>query len=120
MSTELTPSMRRSVLIAALRDEQLWPKGFRWNYDFCKTCAAGLAERIGLCVGEDEASINWAVPVTKALGLRPDQGARVFYSTHGVLRLSEVTPAMVADRLETIHRELESADSPHPARPWSS
>jgi hypothetical protein len=34
------------ALSYALRHREVWPEGFRWNYDHCYGCAIGLAARL--------------------------------------------------------------------------
>lgn len=106
MSRELTPSMRRSVLIAALRDPTTWPEGFEWAFARCRTCGLGLFAEMLDTQPYDEVRI-WS-RVERGLGLTERQAVIVFGRTYEQPD-SSVTPAMVADRLEATHRELESA-----------
>lgn len=46
------------ALSYVLRHPELWPAGFKWNYDFCTSCAIGLTFRlwpdsVGLVGGSD-------------------------------------------------------------------
>lgn len=100
MTTEMTPAMRRSILIATLRDRTLWPKGFEWNYAHRYSCAMGLAERLWK---EIKLSIYWCMPCP-ALGLSDEQVNHVFGGRYEAA--TSVTPEMVADRLEEMHRSL--------------
>lgn len=100
MTTAITPAMRRSILIATLRDKTLWPKGFEWNYTRRETCAVGLAERL---FGTEDMFISWRQPYTP-FGLSGEQAFDVFIGVGLYQHL--VTPEMVADRLEEMHRSL--------------
>lgn len=35
-----------ATLSYALRHPELWPAGFKWNYDLCQSCAIGLVFRM--------------------------------------------------------------------------
>jgi hypothetical protein len=96
--------MRRSVLIAALRDPEMWPEDFYWNFQVCTTCGAGLAKRLGLAQQEGM-SEGWLPPVRDALGLTQEQALEVFVRDAFKVG-SHITPNIVADRLEKIHRVL--------------
>lgn len=100
MTTELTPAMRRSILIATLRDKTLWPDGFEWNYARHDTCAIGLSERLF----QREFKVRWRNPCHE-LGLSADQNTYLF-NGWGFQGQASVTPEMVADRLEEMHRSL--------------
>lgn len=105
MTTEMTPAMRRSVLIATLRDKTLWPKGFEWNYASRSTCAIGLTEKLWPNI---HIRIHWFTPCPE-FGLSDGEVNQVFgglYYTPPFMRDTPVTPEMVADRLEAIHRSL--------------
>ncbi len=95
---DATPSQRRARLIAELRGEM--PD---WHWDFsiarngCGTagCAMGYAMRL------------WAIPSIKQLhrylGLTDLQGIACFtHFGYGYYKLTEITPAMVADKLEAL------------------
>lgn len=104
MSTELTPAMRRSALIAALRDEGLWPEGFAWNFANCATCGIGLLVKIMDHRQADNTDREWE-NVARKLGLTDRQALDIFGRNYDVLD-NEVTPAMVAQRLENWHKQL--------------
>lgn len=97
MSTEITPVMRRSVLIATLRDKTLWPEGFEWNYVRRCQCAIGLSAKL---FGR-EFDISWGKPCPE-FGLSGDQVDDLFNGWG--MRQDMVTPTMVANRLEKMHR----------------
>jgi hypothetical protein len=107
VSQTLTPSMRRSVLIAALRDPTTWPPGFAWNFWKCSQCAIGL-----YCQSFEHRTTNWATEemqrIAQTLGMTQEAADHVFGYAYDV-GPELVTPAMVADHLEAIHRELEAA-----------
>lgn len=106
MSRDLTPSMRRSALIAALRDPTTWPEGFAWDFSNCRRCGIGLFIKM-LDPGPYSQITAWD-RVEYGLGLTQSQACTVFGRAYQIAD-SQVTPAMVADRLEQIHRELEAA-----------
>ena len=100
--------MRRLKLIAALRDPSMWPEGFRWRFFHCESCGVGLLQQ-ALCVPRP-GDINTDEFMSKALGISVKQ-AQMFISpcVYGVRDHASVTPAMVADRLEAVHRTLTAA-----------
>lgn len=102
MTTEMTPAMRRSVLIATLRDRTLWPKDFEWNYAHRCSCAIGLTEKLWPKIN---IRIYWFTPCPE-LGLSDGQVNQVFGLLYYPFTRAPVTPEMVADRLEEIHRSL--------------
>jgi hypothetical protein len=104
MSRDLTPSMRRSVLIAALRDPKLWPDGFEWEYGCHGTCAIGLAAKMFGCAMDRESS----AALSEAIGVDHLRGHRLFIEGLTTFGTMNVRPEWIADRLEAIHRELES------------
>lgn len=105
MSTEMTPAMRRSVLIATLRDKSMWPEGFVWDYRGRCTCAIGLLEKQ---LGRDFYVSSWGG--FWEIGLSGAQAMDVFFN--GQLGGgSGVTPEMVADRLEGMHNAIQARAS---------
>lgn len=107
MSTELTPSKRRSILIATLRDKRLWPSGFSWNFQTCTTCAIGLFEQMF----SREEVCNEYRGMEKMLALPEMDFNETFClafssKTYGTTDYKKITPAMVADHLETVHKRL--------------
>lgn len=107
MSTQLTPAMRRSALIAALRDPNLRPDGFEWDFTDCRSCAVGMFQRLMPAVQRtnDEATDTF---MARALGMSEADAHSTFVSAWPAYRCSHtsVTPSMVADRLERLHKEL--------------
>lgn len=126
MTTTITPAMRRSILIATLRDKTLWPEGFKWDFSNCDHCAMGML----LSQTNQDHRIVYA-PVTyqaktgELLGLNTRQVKDIFstpvnaatpelseayhittWEAHRHKTWTDVTPAMVADRLEEMHRSL--------------
>lgn len=114
MSTELTPAMRRSALIALLRDPSMWPEGFIWSYTSCTTCAIGLLSQTllrGFRAGKLNKPIGDRIEgdLTKMLGLSPDEAHKIFWRcndpSNGMYPLGNVTANMVADALEALHAQ---------------
>lgn len=101
MSDEPTPQQfeNRRILIAALRDRSKWPKGFKWDFERCSTCAIGLSRRLGLA-----SKVSWApFAMTKAFAIPAAMFQSAFLWSGGPE--VEVTPEMVADRLEKLFAE---------------
>jgi hypothetical protein len=100
----LTPAMRRSALISLLRDDSMWPDGFRWDFRDCGTCAIGMLQEAmpGLAW---ETMTDQDVNMSRALGITRAAAYDIFIAHHG-MESHEITPEMVADRLEHLHREM--------------
>jgi hypothetical protein len=100
----LTPAMRRSALIALLRDRSMWPPDFRWSFRDCRTCAIGMLR-------EAMPGMKWDivkdqdVNMARELGISRSAAYDIFIAHHG-MESREITPEMVADRLEHLHREM--------------
>lgn len=104
-----TPSL--PGLIYILRNQELWPEKFKWNYAHCGACAMGLAfyswkGSIPLPLWRNYADIG------KHFGLNPNESCKAFLggllddkpwvpkNSCGDPCLDSVTPEMVADVLE--------------------
>jgi hypothetical protein len=106
---ELTAEMKRSALIAALRDKSLWPTDFLWDFWDCMTCAMGLATQM---LGVQKARTDH---MAQALGITADDAIHLFCP----MRYTDwrnkfnypagvpVTPEMVADRLAELHERMK-------------
>ena len=107
MSTVLTPAMKRSVLIAALRDPTLRPEHFSWYYGSRCSCAIGLSVRMGI-LKHQVASVTWGQPCEE-FGLSAQQSDSLFNGIDYPCKdQAAVTAEMVADRLSAMH-EVASA-----------
>lgn len=126
MSVEMTPEMRRSFLIAALRDEALWPKGFEWYFGNCRFCGMGLLNRLcnlGLPVTLKESLLHgegiadWVGETAKVLGLGHEDTRMIFdpgpdcIAVYGTDMAIAIGPKAVADRLEKLHQLLKEERS---------
>jgi hypothetical protein len=84
-----------SGLSYALRHPETWPPGFEFDYIHDKTCAMGLAYRVGM-IDEPHAEA-----MMRAFGIRRHCDAfTMFCSGYGCTRKSEITADMVADRID--------------------
>jgi hypothetical protein len=89
------PSLQ--ALAFMLRNKETWPSNFKWNFSFCENCAIGLAYR------------TWpsTIPVPtfeymkRAFGLSEDQARLLFADGYGTCGTC-ITPAMIADRIDTL------------------
>lgn len=107
---QTTEQKNRLTLIALLRDQSNWPPGFEWNFQRCSTCAIGLAFRTKAVAMIDEGRqyLEPVLGLTKAQGIEifaPDEMPDGTAKGYGMPRY-EVTPEMVADRLEAAHYHL--------------
>ena len=87
-------------LIYALRNREVWPEGFKWNYLMCQTCALGLAFRLWREI--DRPDIDYVGP---AVGLSERDAERVFLYARKYTDVEcgqGITPEMVADLLEAV------------------
>lgn len=89
-----------------LRHRELWPKGFKWNYNHCEMCAMGLASRLW-----HAHILTPMVSVTmRAFAISPKDAWAIFLAAdgvnsnpmryYGVSEMEHVTPEMVADKID--------------------
>lgn len=98
MSTQLTPSMLRSALISALRHPETWPEGFVWNWENCQRCGMGLL----IAMFTDNTRMAHTGRAAALLGIAEGQAHSIFINKSN----NGDTPAVIADRLEAIHRSM--------------
>lgn len=82
----IEPSL--SMLSHFLRDKDLWPKGFIWDYSNCNTCAMGLAvEMFNLTLGTSDNDANLLFPfpaqtylhaMLETFGLKENEARKIF------------------------------------------
>lgn len=92
------PSLR--ALSHVLRHKGLWPKGFKWNFSSCETCAMGLASQL------------WHLDLERGYGhaMASSMGSSgvvlvSLFTIKGYVSVatpngSKVTPEMVADKID--------------------
>ena len=99
---------RREMLIAALRDRSMWPRGFEYEWSSCGTCAMGLCA--AMAGGK---LVPIPLHVGPFLGLSGIEAAFLFGTTlwNGGVK---PTPEQIADRLELLHRARALARSTDP------
>jgi hypothetical protein len=85
----LSPSVEG--LCYALRNREVWPEGFSWNFSYPESCAMGLAQKMW----PKFISSPYHTDVTRALGLN-------ITAAHGVFiwRSEHNEPSDIADALE--------------------
>jgi hypothetical protein len=98
------PSIK--ALSHILRNRNLWPQGFKWDYDHCSSCAMGLAARLWSkhirIGGEWEIKSNARI-VGKAIAL-PHAIAKVVFTelfNHKNTPAPQISPNDVADWLDS-------------------
>jgi hypothetical protein len=93
-----------------LRHPETWPRGFKWDYQFCDTCAMGLAHHLWSDF-VDEANVS---EMARAFALPYSESNNIFQTNDdwapsrrvGFLWLrkaadwSAITPEMVADEID--------------------
>jgi hypothetical protein len=95
-------------LAAALRDKSKWPVGFRWNYENCHSCAMGFAcDLYPEYGGSDTANSSRMV---KLFGGDEEALHEIFIgdwkdADGEDIRYIDVTPEMVADRIDQYIKE---------------
>jgi hypothetical protein len=115
MTQALTPQMKRSWLIATLRDPTLWPTGFQWYYGSCNTCAMGLLRKMLRAEDPRWSYTDWTV---HQLGMEVEDvrsvfcptGGQMVRNTYGTSNPVEISPLMVAAELEKVHHKMEKED----------
>lgn len=79
-------------LIYLLRNRDVWPPRFRWDYGGCHTCALGLACTTWKNIGY--------LGVADAIGIPFDRGQEIFTRLRRENSTCDVRPKDVADALE--------------------
>ena len=96
-----TPSLEGLAWL--LRHKEAWPRGFVWDYNCCDQCAAGIAALLWKeCAFRT--SVNWVSEVAAMWSMPLVYGglgsARYIFANPGHGRLSDITPEVVASRIE--------------------
>ena len=80
-----------------LRNRALWPEGFEWDYTDCRSCAMGLAFRLGM------ASLSSSWSMATAFNMSVGVADKIFILANAffpVARMSDITPEHIADLLD--------------------
>lgn len=98
-----TPSLKN--LSHVLRHKELWPGGFRWDYNQCTSCALGLAHELWIQKYNQRPYGTWMA--LKNLSIKFDMSevcaSLIFIFAHEANQVpsrSNVTPEMVADQID--------------------
>jgi hypothetical protein len=89
-SQEILSKPSLATLSFILRNKELWPEGFEWDYTSCLSCAMGLAIRLGWVANEP---LNICKKAAESIFIY----ARLFYG----ISMHEVTPIHVADLIDS-------------------
>jgi hypothetical protein len=93
-STDLveTPDLTKPSLIAlswVLRHKEAWPPGYRWDYSHLYSCAIGIYRR------------SWPLAGPLSGAIKRQQYENMFcHYAYRPVRDADVTPEMVADRID--------------------
>lgn len=88
------PTLR--VLATILRDRRLWPEGFVWNYEYCRSCAIGLANRLlGVNAEYFDTSLRRQIELSVGTSL-----SLFGANAYSPIADDKVTASNVADRIE--------------------
>ena len=104
---------RLSMLSAALRNQESWPKDFRWNYLRPSSCAIGLTESRFLFVkgiSDDQAPVMAADGMGRIMGITTGEADTLFLNLHrkiGLQERDEVTPEHVAQEIDSLIHKKE-------------
>lgn len=109
-----TPDLKTFATI--LRDRTCWPKGFKWDYSDCRTCAMGLAVQLYSLKLEDGVPHTYLSATSKAFSMDYDKADDIFLRLAGKLGDNEksnlvriyeiievrkrITPENVADAID--------------------
>lgn len=93
-----------TALAFVLRNWELWPPGFRWNYDYCETCALGMARKLwpasALAIADFRSSADALAVAAEQFKLSAGEAERIFCAFPD--NDEKVTPEMVAARIEAM------------------
>ena len=102
MSNRETGKPSLSTLAFILRNRELWPEDFEWEFSSCRKCAMGLAHVMWPSVVKDTCSEAMAI----AFGISFRAAHNMFclrrlpHSLYCEWDTVAVTPEMVADRID--------------------
>lgn len=83
-----------------LRHKEMWPRDFAWNYAGCSSCAMGLAHQLWeemMAPDSLEMSRVFDMPLSRSIQIF---GGTNLCAAYEVLDYGEVTPEMVADKID--------------------
>lgn len=90
-------ALRRAALVTVLRNRDLWPPGFTWNYCRSDCCAMGLAKAIG------HVKTYTSHDMAMFYGFSPCTAHRIFLHAAGIKGFffrDMITPQIIADMIE--------------------
>ena len=101
-----TPSLE--ALAYRLRHPETWPKGFKWYFGDCTSCAMGLAHELWAPDKlkkwrESERDTPWASSTATMLDMPYSSVDRIFMNaghSYGVCFAGQIRPEMVADQID--------------------
>lgn len=112
MSEIRTAKPSLSVLSFVLRNKELWPKGFEWNFSYCYSCAIGLAyclwQQVPTCHPHNVArAVNIEFMDAYELFMSTPEEAIIHDRKRNTVTEIPVTPEMIADRIDKFLAEKE-------------
>jgi hypothetical protein len=79
-----------------LRNKELWPSGFVWNYADNSTCAMGLTACFWHYAFDGSDFWDWTM---KTFSLTDDDFCPIFFNRFDCKKFDQVSPEMVADAI---------------------
>ncbi len=99
-----------------LRNRDLWPKDFHWNFKHCDQCALGLIDVLwNDQYPESTARMLWDIPSETESSIFYSSRSKPKVRVFGLFRRDryheEVTPEMVADQIDEYLKRKEETTS---------
>ncbi len=82
-----------------LRNKELWPAHFVWDFSACDQCAMGLAHKIW----PDKIKCPSGSDMSEVFNLDKDAVTRIFMACTTQSLFKTISPEMVADRIDALN-----------------
>lgn len=103
-----------SILAYNLRHPETWPEGFTWEFNFCDSCAMGLALQLFASIADVDTweQEDWVSWTARKFAMPYEEVERIFVTNQWAtvpfffgrftrrVPMERITPGMVADEID--------------------
>jgi hypothetical protein len=101
----LTPTLQNLAVV--LRHREMWPRDFEWSYATCRSCAMGLAWRLGMISSHDTDTAAQEFDIPRNVARR----IFIYLNNSFGLAMSDITPERVADEIDAYLAETATTET---------